>query len=129
VIIVSYFNGDRHAAALAFVFTFQWPGVPVLEPVVFGGGTLEALPTPLGSLIELLLPPTLPGPGGIPLTLLLPAPADPAFGVPAGLVVPPALCANEATGAIAAAMMATATILDSADIGHSPDGMPDNKSA
>jgi hypothetical protein len=33
-----------------------------------GGGILAALPTPLGSLIELLRPPALPGPRGIPLT-------------------------------------------------------------
>jgi hypothetical protein len=90
--------------------------VRVLEPVVLGVCILDALPTPLGSLIELLLPPTLPGPGGMPLTLLLPAPADPALGVPAGLLVPPALCANEVTGAIAAAMIATAMTLDIADI-------------
>jgi hypothetical protein len=33
-----------------------------------GGGILAALPTPLGSLTELLRPPTLPGPRGMPLT-------------------------------------------------------------
>src|SRR5882757_9259579 len=33
-----------------------------------GGGILAALPTPLGSLTELLRPPALPGPRGIPLT-------------------------------------------------------------
>jgi hypothetical protein len=33
-----------------------------------GGGIRAALPTPLGSLIELLIPPALPGPRGIPLT-------------------------------------------------------------
>jgi hypothetical protein len=33
-----------------------------------GGGILAALPMPLGSLTELLRPPTLPGPRGIPLT-------------------------------------------------------------
>jgi hypothetical protein len=33
-----------------------------------GGGILAALPMPLGSLIELLRPPTLPGPRGMPLT-------------------------------------------------------------
>ena len=62
---------------------FQWPGVPVADPLIFGDGAFEALPTPLGSLIELLLPPTLPGPAGTPLTPVVPAPADPAFGVPA----------------------------------------------
>jgi hypothetical protein len=33
-----------------------------------GAGILAALPTPLGSLTELLRPPALPGPRGIPLT-------------------------------------------------------------
>jgi hypothetical protein len=33
-----------------------------------GGGIRAALPTPLGSLTELLRPPALPGPRGIPLT-------------------------------------------------------------
>ena len=50
-----------------------------------GAVTLEALPIPLGSLTELLPPPTLPGPAGTPLTPVVPAPADPAFGVPTGL--------------------------------------------
>jgi hypothetical protein len=39
-----------------------------------GGGLLAALPIPLGSLTELLRPPTLPGPRGIPLTPASPAP-------------------------------------------------------
>jgi hypothetical protein len=39
-----------------------------------GGGILAALPMPLGSLTELLRPPTLPGPRGIPLTPASPAP-------------------------------------------------------
>jgi hypothetical protein len=38
-----------------------------------GGGILAALPTPLGSLTELLRPPALPGPRGIPLTPASPA--------------------------------------------------------
>jgi hypothetical protein len=102
---------------------FQCPGVPVADPLMFGDGALEALPTPLGSLIELLLPPTLPGPAGTPLTPVVPAPADPAFGVPAGLldVAPPAaLCANEAAGAIKLEIMASVVsigmILGVADI-------------
>jgi hypothetical protein len=92
--------------------------LPVAEPVVFGAGTLEALPTPLGSLIELLLPPTLPGPAGMPLTPVVPAPADPAFGVAEGLleVAPPAVCANELAGAFNMAITATATIFVIADI-------------
>src|SRR3954452_18199401 len=44
-----------------------------------GGGAASLLPLPLGSLIELLRPPTLPGPRGMPLT--------------------PASCATQAKGA------------------------------
>jgi hypothetical protein len=39
-----------------------------------GDGILAALPTPLGSLTELLRPPALPGPCGMPLTPASPAP-------------------------------------------------------
>ena len=39
-----------------------------------GGCILPAFPMPLGSLIELLRPPTLPGPRGMPLTPASPAP-------------------------------------------------------
>jgi hypothetical protein len=91
----------------------------VLGEFEFNGGILAALPTPLGSLIELLVPPTLPGPAGMPLTPVVPAPADPALGVLAGLVgvaVPVAPWANELTGAIEMAMMAAAMILGIADI-------------
>src|SRR5260370_12881727 len=49
---------------------------------VAGGGILAALLIPLGSLIELLVPPTLATPAGMPLTPVVPAPAEPAFGVP-----------------------------------------------
>jgi hypothetical protein len=42
-----------------------------------GGGTFDALPMPLGSLTELLTPPTLPGPAGMPLTPVVLAPAEP----------------------------------------------------
>jgi hypothetical protein len=93
---------------------FQCPGVFV--PLMLGGGTLEALPMPLGSLIELLLPPTLPGPAGIPLTPVVPAPADPAFGVPVGLVAPPVVWANEIAGIANTATIATANILVTTDI-------------
>jgi hypothetical protein len=53
-----------------------------------GGGTLAALPMPLGSLTELFTPPMLPGPEGMPLTPVVPAPAEPAFGVPTALPDP-----------------------------------------
>jgi hypothetical protein len=67
-------------------------------------------------LIELLLPPTLPGPAGTPLMPVVPAPADPALGVPAGLAPPAAPCANEVTGAIKVAMMASVNMRGDADI-------------
>src|SRR5258707_4602420 len=74
----------------------DWSTLRVHRPVglVLGGGggaTLAALPMPLGSLTELLTPPTLPGPDGMPLTPVVPAPAEPAFGVPAALPDPAAL--------------------------------------
>src|SRR3954464_699967 len=60
-----------------------------------GGGAAILLPAPLGSLIELLSPPTLPGPRGMPLT-----PASPEF------------CAELGTGAIStSANAATYTVL------------------
>src|SRR5256885_16908794 len=63
--------------------------VPAL--LVPGGGgeaTFAELPAPLGSLPELLRPPTLAGPDGTPLTPAVPAPAEPAFGEPTALPVP-----------------------------------------
>jgi hypothetical protein len=96
-----------------------------------GGGTLPALPIPLGSLTELLVPPALPGPAGTPLTPVVPAPAEPAFGVPPAPAVvppaedappvepppedPPAPCAKADIGSIRLAMTATA-IVDFFDI-------------
>jgi hypothetical protein len=73
------------------------------EFVPGGGGdaALDALPAPLGSLIELLRPPALAGPDGTPLVADVPAPAEPALGVlaaepapadaPALPLAPPAL--------------------------------------
>jgi hypothetical protein len=49
-------------------------------------GTFAEFPAPLGSLPELLSPPTLAGPLGTPLVAAVPAPADPAFGEPTALV-------------------------------------------
>ena len=63
--------------------------VPAL--LVPGGGgdaTLAELPAPLGSLPELLSPPTLAGPDGTPLTPAVPAPAEPALGEPTALPLP-----------------------------------------
>jgi len=62
--------------------------VPAL--LVPGGGeaVLAEAPAPLGSLPELLRPPTLAGPDGTPLMPAVPAPGEPAFGEPTALPVP-----------------------------------------
>lgn len=60
----------------------------VLVPGAGGVASLEALPTPDGSLPELFKPPTLAGPDGTPLTPAVPAPAEPAFGEPTALLLP-----------------------------------------
>jgi hypothetical protein len=63
--------------------------VPALLVPDAGGEFIFAeLPAPLGSLPELLRPPTLAGPEGTPLTPAVPAPAEPAFGEPAALPEP-----------------------------------------
>jgi hypothetical protein len=46
---------------------------------IANGGTLDALPIPLGSTLMLLRPPALAGPGGMPLIGTFPAPAWPAI--------------------------------------------------
>jgi hypothetical protein len=66
-----------------------------------GGGILAALPMPLGSFTELLVPPALPGPAGTPLTAAVPAPAEPASGV---------VCAEAPRDAIDRPMAANATM-------------------
>jgi hypothetical protein len=63
-----------------------------------GGGTLAALPMPLGSLTELLRPPALPGPRGMPLT--------------------PASCARIAAGAARQLTNANAKTRDLPNIDH-----------
>jgi hypothetical protein len=63
-----------------------------------GGGTLAALPMPLGSLTELLRPPALPGPRGMPLT--------------------PASCARIAAGAARQLTNANAKTHDLPNIDH-----------
>jgi hypothetical protein len=98
------------------------------EPDELGSGwTFDALPTPLGSFTELLLPPALPGPAGTPLTPVVPAPAEPALGVPVGLpeaapavdplADPPAPCARAAIGSIRLTAAAIAIKFDFFDIG------------
>src|SRR6267143_4931964 len=99
--------------------------VPAL--LVPGGGgeaSFAELPAPLGSLPELLRPPTLAGPDGTPLTPAVPAPAEPALGEPTALPLPadgplaaaPALCANELTENIKKVIAASASVAD-ADAG------------
>jgi hypothetical protein len=68
-----------------------------------GGAILAALPMPLGSLIELLTPPTLPGPCGIPLT--------------------PASCAKAGTSPIEQTQNARANDADLPNIDHTPVSM------
>lgn len=62
--------------------------VPALLVPGGGGATFAEFPAPLGSLPELLRPPTLAGPDGTPLTPAVPAPGEPAFGEPAALPLP-----------------------------------------
>src|SRR3954451_22191857 len=66
-----------------------------------GGGIFAALPMPLGSLSELLRPPTLPGPRGMPLTPASPAP-----------------CANSGAGTADKPSNVTATKADLRSIDH-----------
>jgi hypothetical protein len=96
--------------------------------------TFEELPAPLGSLPELLRPPTLAGPDGTPLTPAVPAPAEPALGEPAALPEPadgplaappalpppPPLCANEPTGPTRIAIATIDAAADILAIGKSP---------
>jgi hypothetical protein len=83
---------------------------------------LDALPMPLGSLIELLPPPTLPGPEGMPLTPVVPAPAEPAFGVPTALdpaAAPPGapvFWANEGADAVKMVRAASAMVVEVFDM-------------
>lgn len=58
-----------------------------VEGFLPSGGTLEALPMPLGSLSTLGLA----GPNGTPLIDELPAPADPAGGVSCAYALPGAI--------------------------------------
>ena len=80
------------------------PAIPVVDPLAPPEDPVEfavpkllvpgavaafwALPAPLGSLAELLRPPTFAGPLGTPLTAAVPAPGAPALGVPTALPVP-----------------------------------------
>jgi hypothetical protein len=92
----------------------------LLVPGDGGEASLAEFPAPLGSLPELFNPPTFAGPDGTPLTPAVPAPAEPAFGDPAALPVPaegalaapPALCANEMTGATRIAITVIAAVTD-----------------
>jgi hypothetical protein len=117
----------------------------VLVPGAGGVASLEALPTPDGSLPELFKPPTLAGPDGTPLTPAVPAPAEPAFGEPTALLLPaegplaappalappalappplppppppPPLCASEITDDVRIAIAAIAAVKDALAIGN-----------
>jgi hypothetical protein len=111
----------------------------VPAPLVPGDGCetiFDELPAPLGSLPELLRPPTLAGPDGTPLTAAVPAPAEPALGDPAALFepadgpleappalpppVPPPLWANAPTGLTRIAIATIDGIMDILVIGKSP---------
>jgi hypothetical protein len=103
--------------------------VELAVPALFvpGGETdFEALPAPLGSLIELLRPPALAGPDGTPLVADVPAPAEPALGEPAAepvpaeaplaappALAPPALCADALTGNIRTAAATSMACIES----------------
>jgi hypothetical protein len=84
---------------VVFEFVDALPVVPLLagvpeelavpsELVPGAVDTFAELPAPLGSLDELLRPPTFAGPLGTPLTAADPAPAEPALGLPAAEPVP-----------------------------------------
>jgi hypothetical protein len=95
--------------------------VPALLVPGGGAATFAELPTPLGSLPELLRPPALAGPDGTPLTAAEPAPAEPALGEPMALpplpLAPPAPCANELAGNIRIAIATIADVADALAIG------------
>src|SRR5436309_2845029 len=74
-----------------------------------GGGAAILLPAPLGSLIELLRPPTLPGPLGMPLT--------------------PASCAAHAPGTVKLPKNARAKNADLPNIEPLPSGKNNERAA
>jgi len=84
---------------------------------------LAALPMPLGSTVELFIPPAFPGPRGIPLIGTFPVPAEPAGRENAPIAAKPACpppCpprANEAAGGVKNMNNAIATFTEALDIG------------
>jgi hypothetical protein len=88
---------------------------------MFGCGSvpiLEALPIPLGSTLELLIPPAFAGPRGIPLIGTFPVPAEPAGRANPPIAAEPACpppCpprANEAAGGVKTMNNAIATFTE-----------------
>jgi hypothetical protein len=85
---------------------------------------LASLPTPLGSTVELFIPPAFAGPRGIPLIGTFPVPAEPAGRANAPIAAKPACpppCpprANEAAGGVKTMNNAIATLMEPLDIGR-----------
>ena len=84
---------------------------------------LAVLPMPLGSTVELFIPPAFAGPRGIPLIGTFPTPAEPAGRANAPIAAKPACpppCpprANEAAGGVKNMNNAIATFTEALDIG------------
>jgi hypothetical protein len=80
---------------------------------------LAVLPMPLGSTVELFIPPTFAGPRGIPLIGTFPIPAEPAGRENAPIAAKPACPprANEAAGGVKNMNNAIATFAEALDIG------------
>ena len=86
-----------------------------------GGGavTLAAIPTPLGSTVELFIPPAFAGPRAIPLIGTFPIAAEPA-GRANPPIAPKPACpprANEAAGGVKTMNNAIATFTEVLDMG------------
>lgn len=86
-------DGERAAFPIPVVDLVDFDAGPdeFAVPSAFVPGDVAdfaEFPAPLGSLPELLRPPTFAGPLGTPLIAVDPAPAEPAFGEPAAVPVP-----------------------------------------
>jgi hypothetical protein len=83
------------------------------------GAILEALPTPLGSTVELFNPPALAGPRAIPLIGTFPVAPEPAGRANPPIAAEPACPprAKEAAGGVKTMNNATATFTEVLDMG------------
>jgi hypothetical protein len=93
----------------------------VVGTLILGGGgaaTLAALPTPLGSIVELFIPPAFAGPRAIPLIGTFPAAAEPAGRANPPIAAEPACPprANEAAGGVKTMNNAIATFTEVLDL-------------